>query len=571
MKNILIYDHYFLNSETLKDTHTNIFSLHGEPHIHCKCEFCLLKKNHVINLDLPKRFKFQKFDKKVQDLSEINLNKLIIFLNKYHKIDLDYRSWKLILWPWLLSFTSIILEITTKLQMQDFTKDKKAVIHRASLHNVIPKNYVHYTELFKGKYFHNYILSILAKKHFLNLQVKEKNTKFSKKVEVSIIIKYLRIFFSFFTRRSKYILFRTYLPLIQKIKISLKSRSMPVFQFLIDENFVNEKKSLLKLRESAFDEKDEFLSILKLLIPNSYLENFKIYYNRSLQVFSNNPKLIYTANAYIDCDLFKIWSAHHLNNVRFIAAQHGGHYGVGKLSFYNKFEYQVPDFFLSWGWSDKNFSNVIPIGNWTNEVKNKNHKRKNLLYLIGSGSDKYICSTISMALGNQWKKYILDIKKFLNYLKIEDCKILLRPYHANITWENEKIYEKVFHDFEIENTNKKIEINLSQAKLVICTWNSTNFLNLLSSNIPTITFWKASFFPIEENAKPYLDELFKANILHFNYKSAASFVNKIWSDVDNWWASDVTQNARKKFISIYSCNPNRNLENLEKILFFKDE
>ena len=72
----------------------------------------------------------------------------------------------MILWPWLLSFTSIILEITTKLQMQDFTKDKKAVIHRASLNHVIPKNYVHYTELFKGKYFHNYILSILAKKHF---------------------------------------------------------------------------------------------------------------------------------------------------------------------------------------------------------------------------------------------------------------------------------------------------------------------------------------------------------------------------------------------------------------------
>ena len=38
------------------------------------------------------------------------------------------------------------------------------------------------------------------------------------------------------------------------------------------------KISLLKLRESAFDEKDEFLSIIKLLIPSSYLENFKLYY-----------------------------------------------------------------------------------------------------------------------------------------------------------------------------------------------------------------------------------------------------------------------------------------------------
>ena len=62
---------------------------------------------------------------------------------------------------------------------------------------------------------------------------------------------------------------------------------------------------------------------------------------------------------------------------------------------------------------------------------------------------------------------------------------------------------------------KKIEINISQAKLVICTWNSTNFLNLLSSNIPTITFWNASFFPIEENAKPYLNELFNLCICFY--------------------------------------------------------
>ena len=570
MKNILIYDHYFLNKKTLKDKNTNIFSLHGEPHIHCECEFCLLKKNQVVNLDFPLKFKFQKFDKKVQDISEINLKKLIFSMNNYHKINLDYRSWKLILWPWLLSFTSIILEIETKLKKQNFTKNKNATIYRKNLIQAIPKNYVHYTDLLKSKYFHNYILSILAKKYFLNLDIIENNTRFDKKAKVSIITRFLRNFLSLFTRRSKYILIKTYLPLIQKIKISLKSKSMPIFSFLINEDFISENKTQLKLRQDYFDEKDEFLSIVRLLIPKSYLENFKLYYNKSLQVFSNNPKLIYTANAHIDCDIFKIWSAHHLNNVRFITAQHGGHYGIGKLSFLNKFEYEVPDYFFSWGWSDKNFSNVIPIGNWTYKVKNKNYTKKNLLYLIGSGSDKYICSTISMALGNQWKKYILDIKKFLNCLKINDAKILIRPYHAKITWENEKIYKKVFDNFDIENTNKKIEINISQARLVICTWNSTNFLNLLSSNIPTVTFWDASFFPIEDKANPYLNELFKANILHFNYKNAASFVNKIWSNIDNWWESDFTQNARKRFVSIYSSNPNKNLEKFNKILYLSE-
>ena len=109
-----------------------------------------------------------------------------------------------------------------------------------------------------------------------------------------------------------------------------------------------------------------------------------------------------------------------------------------------------------------------------------------------------------------------------------------------------------------------------QARLVICTWNSTNFLNLLSSNIPTVTFWDASFFPIEDKANPYLNELFKANILHFNYKNAASFVNKIWSNIDNWWESDFTQNARKRFVSIYSSNPNKNLQKFNKILYLSE-
>ena len=40
---------------------------------------------------------------------------------------------------------------------------------------------------------------------------------------------------------------------------------------------------------------------------------------------------------------------------------------------------------------------------------------------------------------------------------------------------------------------------------------------------------------------------------------------------DKWWASDVIpENARKKFISIYSNNPKANLGNFEKILYFKE-
>ena len=41
-------------------------------------------------------------------------------MNNYHKINLDYRSWKLILWPYY--YFSIILEIKTKLKKQNLIK-----------------------------------------------------------------------------------------------------------------------------------------------------------------------------------------------------------------------------------------------------------------------------------------------------------------------------------------------------------------------------------------------------------------------------------------------------------------
>lgn len=567
MKNILIYDHSFLDKKILVNKLIKKFTLHGSPHLNCQCEFCLLKKNNVINLDFSKKFKFQKFDYRVQEITEINLKKLINFLNSYHKANLNYRSWKLILWPWLLSLTATILEIKTKLESQNSTYNSEATICITDINNVIPDNYIHFTELLKGQYFHDYILSIIAKKYFSKLHVKKKNVYKINKSKKSIIMNLIRFLFHFFTRKSKYILISSYLPLMQRIKISLKSKSIPIFSFLLNENFEKKNKALLELRTLDFKD-DDFYIIARLLIPYSYLENFRFYYDQSLNVFPPKPKLIYTANAYINCDLFKIWTAHKLKDTRFIIAQHGGHYGVGKTSFYNQFEYQIPDYFFSWGWVNKKYKKIIPIGNWSKKIKQDLRKDKSYLYIIGSGSDKYICSTISMPLGNQWKDYILNIRSFINNLNIERDQVVIRPYHANITWESEEIYKKNFHDIKIENINNKIENSIAKARLVICTWNSTNFLHLLSSNIPTITFWDNKHFDIEDEAKPYLNNLLKVNILHYKNESSAKFVNKIWNNVDDWWLSKKTQNARKMFIEKYCSTENFDYRKFKNLIYF---
>ena len=67
------------------------------------------------------------------------------------------------------------------------------------------------------------------------------------------------------------------------------------------------------------------------------------------------------------------------------------------------------------------------------------------LYIIGSGSSKYLCSTISMPIGADWKLYIKGIKTFVDNLnQINSSNIFLRPYHSNIVWNQINILKQIF-------------------------------------------------------------------------------------------------------------------------------
>ena len=89
--------------------------------------------------------------------------------------------------------------------------------------------------------------------------------------------------------------------------------------------------------------------------------------------------------------------------------------------------------------------------------------------------------------------------------------------------------------------------SLQKCRLAIHTANETTYLEALSSNFPSIIFWDKRFYQIRDNAKPFIDELVKNEILFFDPFKAANKVNQIYMDPLKWWQEKNIQKARQFF------------------------
>ena len=94
---------------------------------------------------------------------------------------------------------------------------------------------------------------------------------------------------------------------------------------------------------------------------------------------------------------------------------------------------------------------------------------------------------------------------------------------------------------------KKLDFYIQNARLVICTNNSTTFLECIYYNVPTIIFWDCKLWEIREEASPYMDLLINNKILHTSPRSAAIHVNNVYDNLHIWWNSKEVQNALSTF------------------------
>ena len=89
---------------------------------------------------------------------------------------------------------------------------------------------------------------------------------------------------------------------------------------------------------------------------------------------------------------------------------------------------------------------------------------------------------------------------------------------------------------------------LNNARVCVVTWpNCSVYINTLCLNIPTIIFFTRNDFSFTKSFQADFAMLKEVGIFHTSPLSAATKINSIWKNVDEWWSHDKLQKVRKKY------------------------
>ena len=494
-------------------------------------------------------------------------------LNQIHNMNELEKYWEKIIGSWLLISLHYFFErhekikrnLNIKANIQ--TKSKKysnnflfPISTNDFLINIKKRDYNEYTYLFIINYLKIPLKIIYHPINNSNLILKnQKNVNLNYFQEIKKIIKhFINRYFS------NIIFYNSYIPNYKYIHLNLKK--FPYFDInysfpILNSDYNEEKRKII----SAENQNDEFikcfLSFIKYQIPMNFIENFLKIRKISLRRLPKYPKFILTANAHYHDDYFNVWCAEKCKNkkVKYIINQHGGYYGIGKIDVFENFETKICDYFITYGWKNEKYKNIIPLNSpklkyFREQYQQSTKNDKNVITFIHLTAPKYPYYLMSFPAGDSFHLYLEQLKVFFSYLKA-DClsNLNLRIQKLDFGWNLKEYYNKMNPKLIIHQEDDNFLDYIKNTKLVIISYNGTTLLETLAANIPTVIFWDLNTSGIREEAKPYFNELERVNIFFTDHIKAALFINKIYKNPSEWWSTNEVQEARQQFCKIF-CN-----------------
>ena len=475
------------------------------------------------------RDKLHKDYKVICSLFEKILNELTIELNKVHSVNHSSRYWRILIGPWLINFIPIIFDRWSCLNKSLLTCSINAVIiSDSNSFDSIPLNMADFASLQEDDLWNSEIYSMIIKLINFDGKIYKKNFRnnyndSAKKIKKSILVKDLiRDILTFFSSNNSIFIISPYIRQLLNLKLHLKLFQFPSF---FKSKSVDNVQPNLEFRGWKFEHlncDNEFEKILKDLIPlqmpTVYLEGYKkLNLSTSHINWPKNPKLIWTSNSFYLDDFFKLWAAEKVEKgTPFVIGQHGGHYGQGLFSFAEYHEFQICDYYLSWGW--KTDAKVIPVGFFKKSTRLKKRESSKIkALLITSAAPRYSGTIMSIPMSSQVIKYIDDQLTFYKKLPSTVSKsLMIRLYPQDYGWSQSERWREAF-----------------------------------PLDIPIVLFWNPNLFELNMEAVMLFDELKKVGIFHESPSSAAIHVAEIWDDIDSWWSNPEVVKAKNNFVNMY--------------------
>ena len=513
-------------------------------------------------------------------------------LNTIHQTNYSKEYWKIIIGNWLFTFIHIVYDRweTARIAFNHFDIGETKII-KTEKKDVVPQSMENFTELAHQDKWNHYIFSEILKKNFYDIvkfeeirDLKDDDyVRFNK--DRTPLIKNLlfgayklsrNIYFKLF-KDDKYFISDTYIGKLNEILLNLKLKNFPIlisprsYLFTKPNFFLRKELSLQVEVKNKFE--SFFLAILKDLIPCSFLENYKMITNLAQNShWPKNPKVIFTSHAINTKTISSFYIAKKKEEGSIlIHGQHGGGYGQCKFHWYEKFEKEISDYYLSWGWSDD--KKTIPFGmlksiETLKKMKKKKQIRNKFLIVIRPKERYFSTALDSKIRGPQILDYHLDCIKMAKCLKedIKDKNLIVRLHERTYGWCEKEMWMNNIPNIKIDQSSQSIYKNIGRSKLVVYTYNSTGYLELMAANLPVLLYWSNINNPVNSEAEILFEELKNAKIFHETQDSLVTHVNKEWNDIDNWWFSEKVQSIRKKFCEKYAKFNEHKIDNLKNLI-----
>ena len=486
------------------------------------------------------------------------LDQVALNLNEIHSVQFSTRYWNIFVGPWLQQFVDMVMfRVYDTHQHREFENLFTETQPSVSLKE--------FNQLAKTT---NFVESLHA-------DVLRNSKEFSIQTAVSRPTREIQPTQITKAKLGKPFISATYLPRCIESLLQLRFGRLPrhlrYSQIPISTNSHQKRGLISRTRESLSSNAETVLALLPRYMPNVYIEGYNSLSHSAKPWNSRNfPRIVFTANRHLYDDVFNYWTALAAENgCRLVLAQHGGNYGISEFpSFSERHETLVADRYITWGWESSGPTYrgfALPLVRRTLHSPNPS----GLLLVITDQLWKYPRSMFSDT--SESSTYLDHLKSTIDGLLPEvRSKVLLRIHHAHEDAASSQIDWWKLNSPNISQDAGGIgfQKRLAESRLVLIAHNGTSIPESIALNAPTIITWSESYMKVRQSAEAAFEALEQAGIFHRTPESAASFINSIWDDVDSWWNSPTTVDARKQFTDQFARTVSNPVRFLAKALQF---
>lgn len=543
------------------------------------------RAGRIIDYHWNDRNKLKRDYERLELLNEEILEDLSIILNQIHGINENKRFWRLLLGYWLNIYTTVVFDRWSSLeQARRIGQSWQTEVRPVDDDTLAANDTAEFVQIATESSQWNHSLFALLIQYIPGIKsipvkielsasaasmVPETNSNFSKRLVKDVV----RSSANLLKSRDRFFLIGTYLSIEKLVKLEMALGQFPLprlqFEGKINTGFdVNWRQWMIPL-DSAKDEYSLIVrKILPKFLPRIFLEGFReLMLQANKLPWPKSPKVIFTSNQHFASDVFKAWAAQKMaSGARLVIGEHGG-LGTGLFNGAHRYEVSVADVYLSTGWNDLKYKNIIPVGLFKSKSSNLKPNPAGKALLVCGIMPRFSFDIRAMMLSSQVLDYFDDQFRFIEALpkKIRE-EIIVRLYPSDYGWEQRDRWLDRHPAITFDDGRRSMMKAASQCRLFIGTYNCTTYIESLVLNFPTVMFWNPLHWEIKPEAQSYFDKLRNVGIFHESAASAALHISGIWDDIPSWWKSEAVQSARRYFCDNYAASPPDIIGRLKQIL-----